>query len=217
MSFALSRPTAGILTSLTAVAALCAAPAVPAVAAPVLTAAAFGAPNETVHGIDFWTQPYGNYCGPTTAAMILSQGDAKAPSVYGLAARIGLRRDVGGTYRTEMKTMLETGGHRWQVTSSGDPGRLLDTVRRNISGNQAWRSAVAVGFRGRITGHVNGRYFTYPQSVDHWIAITGWDTAGRNVLVHDPVAGRPGWGNVPSSYWIGVDRIPGLKTWVHRA
>ncbi|GAA3990311.1 hypothetical protein GCM10022247_06220 [Allokutzneria multivorans] len=148
-----------------------------------------------------WSQqPDGTTCGPTTAKMVLgplgvsmSVEQLKGPVGYytnNETNRWGMRDGLNKLQKRHTYRVIE--GDKMDQRAAKD--HLVQAAREDLRHGVP----IALAIKGALPG--------YPQGVDHWVAVAGVD--GRSVLVHDPVAQRPGWKNVPPSRWLDVSQIP---------
>ena len=147
-----------------------------------------------------WVQQKESYwCGPATAPMVLSaRMGANTPSQAELS---GIAENDGGTYRTEMRDTLNSRlGTSWYEIKTDKSGFYND-VKYDVSRGYV----LAVGILIKPGGP---RPPGYPSTdLDHWVAVAGYDSVASNILVYDPVAGRPGFGDVPKAYWVPVSEF----------
>ncbi|WP_086821021.1 C39 family peptidase [Allokutzneria sp. NRRL B-24872] len=182
---------AGLLARTVSVLALALAIATPATAA---------AQSRLEVPVTWSQQPDGTTCGPTTAKMLLGPLGVSM-SVEQLKGPVGYYTS-NQTNRWGMRNGLNQlqSRHTYRVIEADkmDQGAAKDHLIQAARDDLRYGVPIALAINGRMPG--------YPQSVDHWVAVAGVD--GRSVLVHDPVAQRPGWKNVPASRWLDVSQIP---------
>ncbi|SFQ43046.1 Peptidase_C39 like family protein [Amycolatopsis arida] len=183
-----------LTTALVGLGAATPAMAVPSMPTEATTAAAECCTQGKTLSVHWVRQATSYWCGPATAHIVLSARMSKPPTQHQLK---GMAENDGGTHRTEMRAALNkhlnTGWYEIKTAKSGFHNDVVYDVKRGY--------AVAAGILVRPGGP---RPPGYPsnQTVDHWVAVIGYD--GDRILVADPVSGRPGFGNVPKKYWVSA-------------
>lgn len=177
-------------------------------------AASAGYPPHKSLNVQWEVQKNWCSCGAATARMLLKlRMGSRAPSQYTLQKRFGTTACANGqgTHRTEMKAALnaylqssfyrvyEDGRVMWHP--EGATAAQKAALKRNVVASVYRGHGVALGIL--TPGYKGARPMSGYPSVDHWVAIVGYQDWGNRLLIADPINNS----RVPEKYWVSINDV----------